>query len=235
MTSPNPAERDALEMEIKYTALDENDLETARALFLSLTGEVLRERHFVTTIRYYDTENFDLFGTSRTTLRKMDECPPLFRPEMHVKTLGRVENGGVLVRDEYQFALPTDDFDLGVVTDPAARELLAPATGKKLAEIFRTVNARNDLRAVFNVNAKRAAVELCVEKTQYVDAATGKVLKTAYEIELELSHRHSARDLTHDEALALMRRLGGELAGKIAGMAPNPKSKAEIGFSFYGR
>lgn len=231
----NPAERKALEMEIKYTASGEGDLTTARDLFLSMTGEVLRERHFVTTIRYFDTENFDLLDTSKTTLRKMDECQPLFKPEMHVKTIGKIEDGGVLVRDEYQFTLPTDEFDLNVITEPAAQALLAPAADKELREIFRTVNARNDLRAVFNVNAKRAAVELCVEKTQYVDGATGSVLKTAYEIELELSHRHSDKALTHAEALGLMQRLGQALAEKIPGMTHNPKSKAEIGFSFFGR
>ena len=230
----NPAHRPYLEMEIKYTVSSPDDLKTAKEIFLSLTEDVIRERNFKTTIRYYDTNNFDLFD-SGTTLRKMDECKPFFKPEMHVKTIGNIQGNNVLVRDEYQFTLPSNAFDLSVIDDVDAYERLMPAAGKTLCEVFRSVNERNDMRAVFNVNAKCAVVELCIEKTEYVDAKTGAIFKTAYEAEMELSHRHSDANITHAEALDLMEKLGGVFMEKISGITPNPKSKAEIGFSFFGR
>lgn len=227
----NPALRKDLEMEIKFVAKTPEDLSAVRAAFMRHATDILRERTYVTTIRYYDTDDFDLLK-SGVTLRKMDESKPYFPPEIDVKTIGHVTDDGVLVRDEYQFPMTRDDFDLAVVTGEA-RELLRPADGKDLREVFYTVNARSDVRIAFNHKSRKVAVELCLEKTDYVDAKTGTVFKSSFEFELELSHRHSDKALTHDEAVALMAALGSELLGSAAAATHNPKSKAETGFSFY--
>lgn len=227
----NPALRKDLEMEIKFVARSPEDLSAVRAAFMQHATDVLRERTYVTTIRYYDTDGFDLLK-SGVTLRKMDESKPYFAPEIDVKTIGHVTKDGVLVRDEYQFPMIRDEFNLAVVTGEA-KNLLQPADGKELREIFYTVNARSDVRIAFQHNAKKVAVELCLEKTDYVDAITGFVFKSSFEFELELSHRHSDESLTHDEAVTLMATLGGDLLKTATAATHNPKSKAETGFAFY--
>jgi len=230
----NPAARHDLEMEIKYAVLSDDDLATAKRVFLALTPEILRERDFTVIMRYYDTPAFDPLQ-SGTTLRKMDECLPLFVPEIHIKTIGHATDDGILLRDEYRFTLPNDsnDIDLSSIDRPDVRDMMMPAADQKLSEVFRTVNARNDIRAVFNINAKRAVIELSVENTVYLDACTGAELTSAFEIELELNQHHSDAGLTHDEALGAIRQIGDALAKEIPSLRTVTASKAETGFSFF--
>lgn len=218
-----------IELEIKYLLPDFASLKKAWDAFLLHAGEILRERKYFTVFHYFDTAEADLFE-ARTTLRKMDAALPHFKAHMDVKTLGEIDASGALVRKEFPYPMDVDAFSLDVITDAEAQELLKPIAGKPLREYFSNTSDRQDICAVFNSKARRAAIEISVEKTDYYDADTGDLMRTTYELEVEFKHKFSDAAISRADALALIVETGNAITAGISGVEVNTLSKAEIGF-----
>lgn len=229
MSSSSTDDKD-LELEIKYLLPDLAALRTAWDNFAALAGDVLRERDYRTVFHYFDTDAFDLLN-SGTILRKMDASLPHFLAQMDVKTLGTPSADGVLDRKEFGYPLAVDAFDLAAITDPEAQDLLAPMQGKTLKEYFFNVNERRDLCAAFNSKARKAALEISVEQTDYYDAGNGKLLRTTFELEVEFKQKFSDKTIDKDDAMALIVDTGKTITAGISGAVLSTKSKAETGFN----
>lgn len=229
MSSSSTDDKD-LELEIKYLLPDLAALKTAWDRFRTLAGDVLRERDYRTVFHYFDTDTFDLLN-SGTILRKMDASLPHFLGQMDVKTLGTPSPDGVLDRKEFGYPLDVDAFNLGAITDTEAQDLLAPMQGKPLKEFFYNVNERRDLCATFNSKARKAALEISVEQTDYYDATNGKLLRTTFELEVEFKQKFSDKTIDKDDAMALIVDTSRAITSGISGAVLSTKSKAETGFN----
>lgn len=219
-----------LELEKKFIVRSEADLSRIETAFLAMAETVLRRRAYVTSLHYYDTPARDLLAAG-VTLRKMDACPPHFAPEIDVKTIGRVTADGALVREEHPFPMVRDAFRRAAVNTDAARALLKPAHGKRLTRQFSNDSHRRDIRAVFDAgNGRKAALEICVERTDYKDAR-GKILKSCYEVEIEYSQAQSDAGMTLPAAEAFLNRVARAVMHGIDGVTVNTLSKAEMGFA----
>lgn len=221
-----------LELEKNYILPDMASLKKAWDAFVALKGEEIRQREYVTTIRYYDSEAFDLLA-SGATLRKMDACPPLFRAEIDVKTIGKALEGGTMDRKEFPFPMDKDVFDLSVVTEPEAIALLKPLEGKDIREVFYNVNDRQDLRKTFGKAAAKGTIEVSIERADFVDTKTKKIFYSMFQLEIEFKQKYSSRSMNIRQAEGLIDHIGSTITQGIDNITVNTRSKAEIGFTPY--
>lgn len=225
----------ARELEIKYSMPGWDALNAAWNRFASIVDrigdpETLRERSYHVTTRYYDTEGFDLLKAG-TVLRKMDSFQPYFRGEVQIKTETRAQ-AACLDRREYAFETDEVFPDLSAVTDPAARDLLAPLAGRRWDEVFRTVNERRDLRITFNLESARETFEISVEKCDFIDSKTNRCLASIFEMEIEYKPP-AGHNANYAAAANVLTIIGDNITDGLPDVARQPRSKAAIGYGFY--
>lgn len=216
------------EIESKFEASSQFDLDLIENLFLKMSDEKRRERRYETIIRYMDTPDRALHRAD-VVLRTMDACAGFFKPELAIKTKGTLTAAGVLSRKEFSFDMPTNTLDLSVIDKPEAEALIAPAKGKPLSEIFNTVTRRHDICLMFNLNGKKAAIDLALDDVSYNETETGDCLRRAFEMEVEFKQSYSDPAITRAEAEELVGTLTA-LFKQQANLTPVYKSRAEIGY-----
>lgn len=200
-------------------------------VFAGVSRDILRDRAYETVIRYYDTPDFVL-DQNGAVLRSMDECPPYFQSEVCVKTKGNLMDG-ILKREEYELPgeapKPGQVPDIDVLTHPRAREIVAPARGKKLSEAFNTVTRRHDMCRVIEVEGKKVGIDVAVDDISFIETTTGRILKRAFEAEVEYKKTYSDPGVTPAQVDAALKKVLKALTGQVR-MRPISESRGETGF-----
>lgn len=191
------------EIEAKYEAASAADLIRLRDVFCAMSRHAIRDRDYAPSIHYFDTDDFAL-DRAGVVLRTMDAHADTFPSEVCVKTKGVLDHG-TLKREEYKMQTPKNGLDLAALdTIARAKELVAPAAGKTLTKAFSTVSKRSDICLGFDVGGKTVAIDLALEDVLIVEAATGDVLRHAFEAEIEFKQSKSDKSVTEAEAIVVL-------------------------------